>query len=102
MLGFVEASGDVLSINKFSLSLTSGQTLASFFVTPPHYTVGIRGMERAVLRFTGAVELVDDEKLPRSFLLDPTRREVIVGREGKICPTGEPICFPSRTHGLAN
>ena len=40
-------------------------------------------MERAVLQFTGAVELVDDEKLPQSFLLDPTRRELIVGREGQ-------------------
>jgi hypothetical protein len=43
-------------------------------------------MERAVLRFTGAVELVDNEKLPQSFHLDPTQREVIVGREGEICP----------------
>jgi hypothetical protein len=44
-------------------------------------------MERAVLRFTGAVELVEDEKLPQRFLLDPTRREVFVGREGEICPS---------------
>ena len=44
-------------------------------------------MERAaVLRFTGPVEHVDEETLPQRFLLDPTRREVKVGRDGNLSP----------------